>query len=34
MITISIVWALVFALFTTEGEEPNAHENKPRPAQK
>jgi hypothetical protein len=30
MITISIVWALVFALFTTENEEPSAHENKPR----
>jgi hypothetical protein len=29
MITLSIFWALVFALFTTTGEEPGAPENKP-----
>jgi len=34
MITISIFWALVFALFITEGEKPSAHENKPRSPQR
>jgi|GEM_PF-5418369 len=28
MITISIFWALVLALFTTKGEEPNASGSK------
>jgi hypothetical protein len=34
MITLSIFWALVFALFTTQGEEPSAHESKPRSPQR
>jgi hypothetical protein len=34
MITLSIFWALVFALFTTTGEQPSAHQNTPRAAQR
>jgi hypothetical protein len=30
MITLSIFWALVFALFVTKSEQPNAQENKSR----
>jgi hypothetical protein len=34
MITVSIFWALVLALFTTSGEEPSEHEKKPRSPQR
>jgi hypothetical protein len=34
MITMSIFWALVFALFTTKGVQPSAHQNKPRTPQR
>jgi len=33
MITMSIFWALVFALFVTRNEQPMANEDKPRTPQ-
>jgi len=34
MITLTIFWALVLALFTSDAEQPDAHENKPHSAQR